>query len=235
MDITDYYKPSEALELITKVLPNEDPELSLIDAIRMGPIRTWVFHKQGRLRLKFRLSRTLIPSGLWWNLSEDLTRGDLRDHSALRVELTAGRAHFLLVDGHREYLSGELQIHKAGFTRWLNGLEKLDTEEQADNANESMKEKETAGKIRPEDARSDQQRKKAAAGRKGGGRKPGSGAYTDQDLPLWEKMKTALDNMDAASPWEAAHPLAENAKGKGTFDSKRRRLVTGYSDWIKTQ
>lgn len=132
MDITDYYKPSEALELITKVLLNEDPELSLIDAIRMGPIRTWVFHKQGRLRLKSRLSRTLIPSGLWWNLSEDLTRGDLRDHSALRVDLAAGRAHFLLVDGHREYLSGELQIHKAGFTRWLNGLEQSDGESHTD-------------------------------------------------------------------------------------------------------
>ncbi len=124
--ITDYYKSSEALKLITKALPDENSKLSLIDAIRMGPIRTWVFHRQGRLRLKFKPARILIPSDLWWNLSEDLTRVDLREYSVLRVDLATGRAHLLLVDGHCEYFSGELQIHKAGLTRWLNGLEQSD-------------------------------------------------------------------------------------------------------------
>jgi hypothetical protein len=126
VEITDYYKSSKALELIAKALPGENPELSLIDAIRMGPIRTWVFLTRAPLRLKARPMRILIPSDLWWNLSEDLTRGDLRDQSALKVDLATGTAHLLLVDGHREHHSGELQIHKAGLTQWLNGLEKLD-------------------------------------------------------------------------------------------------------------
>ena len=125
MEITDYYKSSKALELIIKALPDENPELALIDAIRMEPIRTWVFRKRGLLR-QARPMRIFIPSDLWWNLSEDLTRGQLRNQSALKVDLTTSTAHLLLVDEHREYHSGELQIHKAGLTQWLNGLEQSD-------------------------------------------------------------------------------------------------------------
>ena len=150
MDITDYYRSSEALELITKALPDENSKLSLIDAIRMGPIRTWVFHRQGRLRLKFKPARILIPSDLWWNLSEDLTRGDLREYSVLRVDLATGRAHLLLVDGHREYFSGELQIHKTGFTRWLNGLEQSDEGSHTKQAHKASKKQKRQRRRDPE-------------------------------------------------------------------------------------
>ncbi len=125
METTDYHKSSEALERITKALPDENPELALIDAIRMEPIRTWVFRKRGLLR-QARPMRIFIPSDLWWNLSEDLTRGQLRNQSVLKVDLATSTAHLLLVDGHSEYHSGELQIHKAGLTRWLNDLEQSD-------------------------------------------------------------------------------------------------------------
>ena len=126
MQFTDSYKSSEALELIAKARPDNNPELVLIDAIRMEPIRTWVFLKRAPLRLKNRPMRILIPSDLWWSLSEDLTRGQPCNQSALKVDLTTSTAHLLLVDEHTEYHSGELQIHKAGLTRWLNGLEQSD-------------------------------------------------------------------------------------------------------------
>ena len=38
----DYYLSSEALELIKKALPDEDPEHSLLDALRNG-LKAWVF------------------------------------------------------------------------------------------------------------------------------------------------------------------------------------------------
>ena len=74
-----------------------------------------------------------------------------------------------------------------------------------------------------------------SAARSKGGRKPGSGAYMVQDRVLWKKMKAALEQGDAVSPWGAAGLFAEEAPGEGHFDSKRRRLARGYSGWIITQ
>ena len=67
-----------------------------------------------------------------------------------------------------------------------------------------------------------------------GGRKPGSGSYVAKDCVLWKKMKAALDGGEATTVWHAAGQFAEKAPG-ATFDSKRRRLVKGYNDWIITQ
>ena len=70
---------------------------------------------------------------------------------------------------------------------------------------------------------------------KSGGRKPGSGALTAQDCILWEKMKRLLVQQEAVSAWDAARHFANEAPGKGSFDSKRRRLANGYNNWISTQ
>ena len=72
-------------------------------------------------------------------------------------------------------------------------------------------------------------RKKAPKSRGRGGRKPGSGAYTNEDRVLWKMMKAAIDQGRATTPWEAAGLFADDARGDGTFDSKQRRLATGYS------
>ncbi len=69
-----------------------------------------------------------------------------------------------------------------------------------------------------------------------GGRKPGSGSYAAQDCVLWKKMKAALNKGKATSPWDATRLFAaEEVPGRGNPDSKRRRLLRGYNDWIITQ
>ena len=77
-------------------------------------------------------------------------------------------------------------------------------------------------------------RKKAPKPRGRGGRKPGSGAYTNQDRVLWEKMKAALDAGDAKSTWEAAGQFAEEAPGTPEVENKRSRLAKGYRTWINS-
>lgn len=88
---------------------------------------------------------------------------------------------------------------------------------------------------KPAKAMHDQQQKKAPRPRGRSGRKPGSGAYTDQDRVLWEKMKAELDQDKAVSSWKAAEQFVGEAPGHGTPDSKRRRLLKGYNSWITTQ
>ncbi len=67
-----------------------------------------------------------------------------------------------------------------------------------------------------------------------GGRKPGSGAYAAKDCVLWIEMKSVMGRGEATSVWDAARQFAGKAPG-ATFDSKRRRLVKGYNNWISTQ
>ena len=61
------------------------------------------------------------------------------NHAALRVDWSTGRALLLLLDGHSEYISGELQIHRAGFTRWLNGFEQSDERSHTKQNRETSK------------------------------------------------------------------------------------------------
>ena len=82
--------------------------------------------------------------------------------------------------------------------------------------------------------RNDGQRAKKKRAGRSGGRKPGSGTYTDQDRVLWAKMKATLNKNEAVSPWEAAGKFTGEAPGHGTPDSKRRRLARGYRNWINT-
>ena len=107
--------------------------------------------------------------------------------------------------------------------------------DQEEYAIESTKETGIAGKIRPEDALPDQQRKKAAKPRGRGGRKRGSGSYVAKDCVLWKKMKAALDRDNAKSIWEAAGQFAEEAPGTTVIENRRSRLAKGYRNWISSQ
>lgn len=111
----------------------------------------------------------------------------------------------------------------------------VSTTDQEEHANKSMKKTEAAEKIRLEDARPDQQRKKAAKPRGRGGRKPGSGSYKAKDCVLWKKMKAALAGGNAKSVWEAAGQFAEDAPGTSVVENRRTRLAKGYRGWISLQ
>ena len=56
------------------------------------------------------------------------------------------------------------------------------------------------------------------------GRKPGSGSYESDDLPLIEDMKGLVGGVKGMSPWAAANSVAGKAKGAGTPESKAKRL-----------
>ena len=135
------------------------------------------------------------------------------------LTITAGKVRGLSHDDPDRHLeNSRVVLRRKDWEKWLN-----------ETMPDSRRGLQTA------DARSNQQQKKAPKPRGGGGRKPGSGAYTDQDRALWEKMKVALKKKDAVSRWDAAGLFAEGAPGRGNYDSKRRRLVKGYKDWITTQ
>ena len=87
---------------------------------------------------------------------------------------------------------------------------------------------ETAGNLTPKPS------DKVAKPARRGGRKPGSGSYAAQDRVLWKEMKGVMDRGKAMSVWDAAGQFAEKAPG-AAFDSKRRRLVKGYNNWIIAQ
>lgn len=59
-----------------------------------------------------------------------------------------------------------------------------------------------------------------------GGRRPGSGGFSDADEDLIKQMETLVG--EGCAPWRAAELLAENAAGPGTLQSKQHRLYRRF-------
>ena len=189
----------------------DNAQTHILSALRDGTLTAFVLQYDGR--------PFVVPKEYW---DDDF------------ADATLAEGEFCGIGKSKNLKDRPIVLHTEDWKNWT--AERAEPQNhRADDPNESMKETETAGKIRLEDARPDQQRKKAAKPRGRGGRKPGSGAYTNQDRVLWKKMKAALDQGAAKSIWEAAGQFANKAPGDGTEDSKRRRLTKGYSDWISTQ
>lgn len=62
------------------------------------------------------------------------------------------------------------------------------------------------------------------------GRKKGSGSFLALDEPLVAEMRRLVEQGEALSPWEATEKVVQQAVGAGTEESKRRRLLTRYSE-----
>jgi hypothetical protein len=57
------------------------------------------------------------------------------------------------------------------------------------------------------------------------GRKPGSGSFDDADALLLIEMKKLITDQKASSPHAAAQIVVEQAKGRGTLESRVARLL----------
>jgi len=122
--------------------------------------------------------------------------------------------------GREKHIFSDVVVCHDDLEAWINGA-------MPDSQHGHQEPAETPSPAQP--------KKKVTKPRGRSGRKLGSGAYTAQDRTLWDEMKSKIDDGKAASAWDAARNFAEQATGSGTFDSKRRRLVKGYNDWISTQ
>jgi hypothetical protein len=62
------------------------------------------------------------------------------------------------------------------------------------------------------------------------GRRAGQGSLAAIDAPLLVEMKRLIENLEAASPEEAARMVANSAHGSGTIDSKAERLARRFRE-----
>ncbi len=204
-----------------------DPEMRKLDSAKPDPerdpkdkdIEKWLAQDVATIRFVEHFRKEILVARALYNDEERILPPDFWASPLTPLTITAGRVRGLSHDDPDRHLeNSRVVLRREEWGKWIN---------------EAMPDSRRG--LQEADARSNQQQKKAPKPRGGGGRKPGSGAYTDQDRVLWEKMKVALKEKDAVSPWDAAGLFADGAPGRGTEDSKRRRLVTGYKRWLGTQ
>ncbi len=62
------------------------------------------------------------------------------------------------------------------------------------------------------------------------GRKKGSGSWDSEDAPLLVEMQALVENEEPLGLWDAALSAANRARGKGSPESKAKRLVKKYKE-----
>ncbi len=74
-------------------------------------------------------------------------------------------------------------------------------------------------------------RKKPTKNPRGAGRKKGSGSFAKKDEPLLEKMKPLVAG--GMGDWNAALSVVGGAAGKGSDESRAKRLLARFKEWKK--
>ena len=55
-------------------------------------------------------------------------------------------------------------------------------------------------------------------------------SFADNDAPLLQRMRQLIEAGKAANTWEAAGLVASDARGRGTLESKQKRLARRFSE-----